>query len=164
MTGVQAFGGFAGLASYRPYFIGLAGLSLIYSFFTIYRKKYRAGNAATKFLNFGRDEIILSVMTLLVLLLIFFPYLRGSSPAYGRNFFEGEGLIVHIDGRDSKITFSHGLIECLAPAMTMEYDVATPALLQGLKPGEKVRFLISPRGIDFAVVRIWREEPKKVKR
>lgn len=161
MTGVAAFGGFASLAIYRPQFIGLAGLALVYSFFTIYRKKYRAGKAEAKFLNFGRDEMVLSVMTLLILGMIFFPYFRGVSPEDDPRFFEGKGTIIHVDRRDGKLTLDHDMIECLMPAMTMEYDVTERGLLQNLKPGEQVRFLVSPREIDFVVVRIWREEAKK---
>lgn len=161
MTGVAAFGGFAGLASYRPYFIALTGLLLVYSFLTPMRKKYRAGTRHVNPFAVGRDEVILTVATVTVLLLIFFPYLSGVTPAADRKFFEGRGSIVHLDRLESKITLDHRVIDCLMPATAMEYDVAIPALLQGRKAGEQVRFLLSPRGSDFVVVRIWSAEPKK---
>ena len=125
-------------------------------------EKYRAGTRRINPFAVGRDEVVLTAATVTVLLLIFFPYLRGVTPAADRKFFEGRGSIVHLDRLESKITLNHGVIDCLMPATTMEYDVAVPALLQGRKAGEQVHFLLSPRGIDFVVVRIWREESKSM--
>ncbi|MBI2090674.1 MAG: hypothetical protein HYT78_18340 [Deltaproteobacteria bacterium] len=117
MTGITALGGFASLASYRPYFIGLAGLVLAYSFFIPIWRKHRSETRHVNPFAVGRDEVSLTLATAAVLLLIFFP--------------------------------------------TMEYDVAIPALLKGREAGEQVRFLLSPKGLHFAVVRIWPEEQKK---
>lgn len=161
MTGITALGGFASLASYRPYFIGLAGLVLAYSFFIPIWRKHRSETRHVNPFAVGRDEVSLTLATAAVLLLIFFPYLRGGSPAADQNFFEGKGSIVYINQLDSRITLNHGVIECLMPATTMEYDVAIPALLKGREAGEQVRFLLSPKGLHFAVVRIWPEEQKK---
>ena len=134
---------------------------MVYSFFVPTWEKYRAGTRRVKPFAIGRDEVILALATPAILLLIYFPYLRGGSPSADRRFFEGKGSIVHINHSESKITLRHGVVDCLMPAMTMEYDLAVPALAQGRKPGEEVHFLVSPRGIDFAVVRIWPQEPKR---
>jgi Cu(I)/Ag(I) efflux system membrane fusion protein len=49
------------------------------------------------------------------------------------------GTVEGIDARTGAITLNHGAVESLKwPAMTMEFNVATPALVAGLAPGAKV--------------------------
>jgi Cu/Ag efflux protein CusF len=158
---VAAFGGFAGLASYRSYFIGLAGLALIYLFFTTFWTKYSTGTGRAKFSEIGSDEIILTLVTVVVLATIFFPYLRGVKPAAERTLFEGRGIIIHVDKREGKITLDHGLIECLMPAISMEYDIVALSMLQGFQAGDRVGFLLEQHDVDLRLVRIWPEKEEK---
>ncbi|MFQ5903342.1 MAG: copper-binding protein [Candidatus Binatia bacterium] len=153
-SGNAALGALAGLAIYRPYFIGLAGLALIYSFFTTFLEKFRRGTLHPKNYSFGKEEIILSATTLLVFLAIFFPYIKGVCPAQSGLSYEGKGLIIQVDRAEGKITLDHKEIKGLVPAMSMEYAVDSPGLLRGFKSGDLVRFKLSSRGIEFVVVEI----------
>lgn len=156
-SGIAALGALASLAIYRPYFIGLAGLALVYSLFTTFWKKYRGGTLHPKNYEFGKEEIVLLATTLLVFVLIFFPYLRGVTPGDSALTYEGNGFIIQMDQSEKRITLLHEAIQGLMPAMTMDYDVESPGLLEGLKSGDRVRFRLSPRGIDFVVVEIWKK-------
>jgi Cu/Ag efflux protein CusF len=60
-----------------------------------------------------------------------------------------------VDRDANKITLKHGDIENLEmPAMTMVFAVKDPAMLDGLKPGDKVRFTAEKVGGAFTVTRI----------
>ncbi len=157
-TGITGFAALASLAIYRPYFIGLAGLALVYSFLTTFLEKYRAGTLHPKNYEFGKEEIALAITTLLVFLTIFLPYLKGVTPAESGRTYEGRGSVIYLDENEKTITLKHGEIEKLLPAMTMDYDVESPELLRGLKAGDVVRFRLSPRGFDFVVVEISKEK------
>ncbi len=53
----------------------------------------------------------------------------------------GEGRVDSIDRQAGTLSLSHGPIASLKwPAMTMEFNLANPALLKGLKPGVAVSF------------------------
>lgn len=106
----------------------------------------------------GKAEIVLGTTTLLVLLAIFLPYLRGVKPGDGGRTYEGRGSVIQLDQDEKRVTLSHGDVEGVIPAMTMDYDVESLELLQGLKPGDRVRFQLSPRGFDFVVVEILKEQ------
>lgn len=157
-SGIAALGALASLAIYRPYFIGLAGLALIYSFLTTFWEKYRTGTLHPKNYEFGKEEVVLAATTLLVFLVIFLPYLRGVTPGDSGRTYEGRGAIIQVDQSESRVTLEHEQIQELMVAMTMDYDVQPAELLRGLKSGDRVRFRLSSRGIDFAVVEIWREK------
>ncbi len=73
---------------------------------------------------------------------------------------EGEGSILQLDQDENRVTLKHGEIEKLMPAMTMDYDVESAELLRGLKAGDRVRFQLSPRGLEFVVVEIVREKKR----
>jgi Cu(I)/Ag(I) efflux system protein CusF len=156
-SGIAALGGLASLAIYRPYFIGLAGLALLYAFLTAFWEKYRAGTLRPGNYKFGREEIVLAATTLLVFLLISLPDLRGVKPGDSRTY-EGEGTVIQVDQEESKVTLRHEDVEGVVPAMTMDYEVETPELLRGLKAGDQVRFRLSPAGFEFVVVEIHREK------
>jgi Cu(I)/Ag(I) efflux system periplasmic protein CusF len=54
---------------------------------------------------------------------------------------DSEGEVRKIDRDAGKITLKHGEIKPLdMPPMTMVFEVRDKALLDGLKPGDKVRF------------------------
>ena len=157
-SGIAALGALASLAIYRPYFIGLTGLALVYSFLTTFWKKYRSGTLHPKNYEFGKEEIVLLTTTLLVFLAIFLPYMRGVAPGDSGRTYEGKGSIIQLDPSEKRITLKHEQIQELMPAMTMDYDVESPELLRGLKAGDRVRFRLSPQGIDFVVVEILKDK------
>jgi Cu(I)/Ag(I) efflux system periplasmic protein CusF len=55
-----------------------------------------------------------------------------------------DGEIRKVDKDASKITIQHGVIKSLdMPAMTMVFTVKNAALLEQLKPGDKVKFNVA---------------------
>jgi Cu/Ag efflux protein CusF len=54
----------------------------------------------------------------------------------------GEGKIVATVPSSSQLVIEHGEIKGFMDAMTMGYRVESPALLEGLNPGDRVRFTI----------------------
>jgi Cu(I)/Ag(I) efflux system periplasmic protein CusF len=70
-----------------------------------------------------------------------------------------DGEVRKIDTAAGKITLKHAEIKHLdMPAMSMAYAVKDPALLQKVKPGEKVNFTVDKINGTFTVVSI---EPRK---
>ena len=70
-----------------------------------------------------------------------------------------EGEVRKIDAAAGKITLKHAEIKNLdMPAMSMAYAVKDPALLQKVKPGDKVNFTADKIKGAFTVVSI---EPRK---
>lgn len=57
----------------------------------------------------------------------------------------GEGKIVAVVPNSSQIVVEHGPIKDFMDAMTMGYQVDPPSLLQGLSPGDRVRFTIDTK-------------------
>ena len=54
---------------------------------------------------------------------------------------KGEGTVDSIDAKAGTVSLNHGAIPTLKwPAMTMEFKVANPSLLNSLKPGAPVAF------------------------
>jgi Cu(I)/Ag(I) efflux system periplasmic protein CusF len=63
-----------------------------------------------------------------------------------------DGVVVSIDRRTANVTISHGPILNLGMSpMTMGFRVAEPALLQNIKPGDRVRFHVDVVGGAFTV-------------
>ena len=65
---------------------------------------------------------------------------------------EGQGVVVSVDSRKSRLVLDHEEIPGFMAAMVMNYLVNPPSLLQGLLPGEKIRFTIDED--QRAIVRI----------
>nr|WP_180202083.1 efflux RND transporter periplasmic adaptor subunit [Pseudomonas sp. SbOxS1]NYU01394.1 efflux RND transporter periplasmic adaptor subunit [Pseudomonas sp. SbOxS1] len=66
---------------------------------------------------------------------------------------EAEGQIVEIN--DNEVTLAHGPFKTLGmPGMTMTFPLANPALMQGLKPGDKVRVAVSQTDDGLRVERL----------
>lgn len=74
------------------------------------------------------------------------------SPAAHR----GEGSIETIDLSRAMVKLAHGPIDSLQwPAMTMDFRVKDTALLQSLKPGQKIAFeLVEEAGGEYVIARI----------
>lgn len=68
---------------------------------------------------------------------------------------QSEGEVRRIDHAQGKLTLRHGPLENLGmPAMTMVFKVAAPAMLDGLKEGDKVRFTAERLNGAFTVTAI----------
>lgn len=82
------------------------------------------------------------------------PAPAAASPAKG-TMSDGEVRKVDLDAK--KITLRHGPIPNLdMPPMTMVFQVRDPALLQGIKAGDKVRFSAEKIGSAYTVTGIER--------
>ena len=66
----------------------------------------------------------------------------------------GEGVVRAVDPVANHLTLEHGEVPGLMKAMTMDYDVADAALLDGLAPGDAVRFTLREDGGRYTVVAI----------
>lgn len=66
-----------------------------------------------------------------------------------------EGEVRKVDKGAKKITIRHGPIPSLdMPAMTMVYQIKEPAMLEQVKPGDKVKFEAQKLGGAFTVTKI----------
>jgi FtsP/CotA-like multicopper oxidase with cupredoxin domain len=67
--------------------------------------------------------------------------------------YNGEGVIVSLDPRKSRVVLNHKEIPgFMAPMRNMSFLVTDPALLAGLRPGESVRFIVDSD--QLAIVKI----------
>ena len=57
----------------------------------------------------------------------------------------GEGKVIAVVPSSSQLVIEHGPIKDLMDAMTMGYPTEPASLLEGLKPGDRVRFAIDPK-------------------
>jgi Cu(I)/Ag(I) efflux system protein CusF len=74
-----------------------------------------------------------SFLSLLMAFAVALPALAQPAPAIGE--------VRRINEKRKEVTLKHGPIPSLSmDAMTMAFTVKDPALLKGLKPGDKVRF------------------------
>ena len=66
-----------------------------------------------------------------------------------------EGEVRRVDKDAQKITLRHGPMPSLdMPAHTMVFQVTDPAILDQVKPGDKVRFHAEKRGGAFTITEI----------
>jgi len=81
-------------------------------------------------------------LILLAALLVSAPMHAGpSAPPAAQDIEMSEGVVRKVDAAAGKLTLRHGPIVNLdMPPMTMVFRVQTPALLQNLKAGDRVRF------------------------
>lgn len=67
----------------------------------------------------------------------------------------GVGEITAIDKTAGTLTIKHGAIPAVDwPAMTMAFKATPPALLDGLKVGEKIKFDVTVKGSDADVTAV----------
>jgi Cu(I)/Ag(I) efflux system protein CusF len=72
-----------------------------------------------------------------------------------------EGEVLHIDKAAMRITISHGPIHDLGlPAMTFGFVLKDAALLETLRPGERIRFAADAVDGRFTVTKIERAAAK----
>ncbi|HKW92212.1 MAG TPA: multicopper oxidase domain-containing protein [Methylomirabilota bacterium] len=77
----------------------------------------------------------------------------GETTAVTGTLYEGEGVIVSLDQRKSRVVLNHKEIPgFMAPMTNMSFLVTDAALLAGLRPGESVRFIVD--GDQLAIVKI----------
>jgi len=68
---------------------------------------------------------------------------------------QSEGEVRKVDKAAQKITIKHGPLKNLdMPAMTMVFKVKDPAMLDKIKPGDKVKFQAENVGGALTVVQI----------
>jgi len=72
--------------------------------------------------------------------------------ACGTETYDARGVVRAVRAAERQVTIEHGEIKGLMPAMTMSFDVADPALLAGVAPGQYVEFRIAKRGGRFEIV------------
>jgi Cu(I)/Ag(I) efflux system protein CusF len=66
-----------------------------------------------------------------------------------------DGEVRKVDKDNKKITLKHGDIKALdMPPMTMVFQVSDPALLDKVKPGDKVQFNVVKDGTKLTVTEI----------
>ena len=71
------------------------------------------------------------------------PALPAGKLVAAKRLFEGVGVIVAVQPRESRLVLTHEEIKgFMAPMVEMSYMVTPATLLQGLKPGNSVRFTI----------------------
>lgn len=64
------------------------------------------------------------------------------------------GEVRRVDAAAGKITLKHGSIDALQlPGMTLVY-IIDPALLEGIQPGDKVRFTAKRENEQYVVIKI----------
>ena len=69
------------------------------------------------------------------------------------------GTVKSVDAAKATVTIDHQAINSINwPAMTMTFKAGNKAMLQGLRPGDKVDFSLVRSGSDYTVMRI---KPRK---
>jgi Cu/Ag efflux protein CusF len=68
--------------------------------------------------------------------------------------YDGKGVVTKINMELGSVEVSHEEIKDLMPAMTMEFFVSDQKMLEGLKSGDKVEFVIRYKDRNETIVRI----------
>jgi Cu(I)/Ag(I) efflux system protein CusF len=77
---------------------------------------------------------------------------KSAAPAAGT---AADGEVRKVDKANGKVTIKHGEIKALnMPPMTMVYPVTDPAMLDGVKAGDKVKFTATSDGGKLTVTGI----------
>ena len=79
--------------------------------------------------------------------------LATSLPALANSYTEAE--VRKVDVKAKQVTLKHGAIDNIGmPPMTMSFAVRDPAMLKGIKEGDKVQFKADKVGEVFTVVEL----------
>jgi Cu(I)/Ag(I) efflux system periplasmic protein CusF len=66
-----------------------------------------------------------------------------------------QGEITKVDRDPPRLTIKHGELKALdMPAMTMVFRVQSPALVDGIKPGDRVRFRVEKINGQYVVTNV----------
>lgn len=63
----------------------------------------------------------------------------------------GQGMVQAVQPEAGKVTIDHGDIPGMMKAMTMTFDVADPAMLEGIEAGQHVEFELLYEGGKYTV-------------
>lgn len=74
----------------------------------------------------------------------------------GPRLYDAEGTLGEVRADLRQVVIDHEDIPGLMPAMTMNFDVADPALLEGLSAGDHVHFKLAHDGASYRIVEISR--------
>ncbi|MDX1649222.1 MAG: SCO family protein [Myxococcota bacterium] len=82
-----------------------------------------------------------SLAPVLLLVLLALPWaLACGGDGHPPGVHEGRGVVEAVLAEDGQLVVAHEDIEGLMPAMTMSFDVADPALLEAVRPGQTIVF------------------------
>lgn len=70
----------------------------------------------------------------------------------GAQRWDAEGVVEEVQADYDQVVIAHEDIPGLMPAMTMNFDVADPALLERLAPGQQIDFVLEYDGRSYRVV------------
>ncbi|MBA4066742.1 MAG: hypothetical protein C0501_24155 [Isosphaera sp.] len=82
------------------------------------------------------------------------PDSSSQTQAAGAKAYDVRGTVVALDAGKKSVTLDHEDIPGLMRAMTMDFPVADPAVLDGLKPGDAVRGKIRVEGGAYSVTNL----------
>jgi protein SCO1/2 len=71
----------------------------------------------------------------------------------GAELYEADGTVTEVRPDLRQVVIDHEDIPGLMPAMTMNFDVADPALLEGLAAGDRIHFRVARDGESYRIVR-----------
>lgn len=77
----------------------------------------------------------------------------GCTPARSQDAYPARGIVRSLIPEYDQVVIEHEDIPGLMPAMTMNFDVADPAMLEGLKKGQAIEFTVEFTGKAYVVSR-----------
>lgn len=98
-------------------------------------KKYRGPDGKSKMPSFNEDMTVQELVDLSA-------YMASLRPKGVPKFVTGEGKVIALVSGSHQVVVDHEEIRGFMDAMVMGYNVDSPSLLKGLKPGDKIRFTI----------------------
>jgi Cu/Ag efflux protein CusF/cytochrome c553 len=98
-------------------------------------KRYRSPDGTSKMPSFNEDMTVQELINLS-------SYISSLRPPGMAKTVTGEGKVIVTVPASQQIVVEHGDIKGFMEAMTMGYKVSPPSLLDGLKPGDRIRFTI----------------------
>lgn len=82
------------------------------------------------------------------------PTTSSPAPTPKNGDYAGKGVVTKINMELGSVEFNHEAIKDLMPAMTMEFFVSDKKMLEGLKVGDKVDFVIRYKDRNETIVKI----------
>jgi len=159
---------------YQPLLLPLGLLAVTAGYVLYVRERRRCRTVLCTMAGSRLNLVALGIATVILLgevVLVAFPAAASRlltqalvSAANQVEHFEAEGTIVSVDPAKHLLTINHGDMHGLMGPMTMAFPVASPALLTGIAPGDRVRFTLerSPQGL--ALMALTTQEPAEAAR